>query len=164
MFGVVYCMWGSKSDKTRHLGNLTSYSVNRDASVTCGRTIHAHSSLLPLPHAGQQLGHTLLWDGFFNQDGMSGTVLDCGDLKPLMITRSSSKEVAASLHHTAYTKNCYLSVHSWQSSHLNSMIQLQQNLDLLLSITFLHMFTFQCTCCRHQCKRAWRWRAVVAGL
>ena len=75
---------------------------------------------------------------------------------------------AAKHHHTASTKRCY-SISAAQQSprHRHTLTLLfchWQNQNSSLSITFLHMFRLQCTCCRNQRKQAWWWRADMVGL
>src|SRR4029434_5459165 len=67
----------SNKEQTRHIGNFTLYSFNTPsrASRAGGGFIRSHNSLAPLPHAGHQPGHTLLWDGipFLNHTTMRVT-------------------------------------------------------------------------------------------
>lgn len=77
----------------------------------------------------------------------------------------------ATHHHTASIKSCYpigaaiRIVFSTSSLQFESMIGPDFAYgSLSLNIMFFHIFRCQCKCCRHQCKGAWPWRAVMAGL
>lgn len=74
------------------------------------KTIHSHNSLPSPFHAGQQLGHTLLWDAipFVNQHlsrlwGSFCTKTASSDDKPCFYSEGDDTPY----HHTVSTKSCY---------------------------------------------------------
>lgn len=87
---------------------------------------------------------TLCFFLFFIVDSFGG--LDDWNLNKL--------DVSPSVHQSPKPSLCLL-----QTSIVRSQC-CRQNLDALLKM-FLHAFGFLQTCCRHQHKRAWWWRAVM---
>lgn len=98
------------------------FTSQTGSTVMYGTTVHSHNRLAPSPHAGYQLGHTLLWDGItlFNQYLLHVSLHVMNSTTMLILQTSSRAEVrtaGTSFHllHQCFT-NLVLQAHCFPAS------------------------------------------------